>query len=60
MVAKCRFLEEIGARLTATKIHVFEFGIKYLNFGATHTNFLAMRLNFGAKYSNFGATMSKS
>jgi len=27
-----------------TKIHLFEFGVKYLNFGATYVNFGAIYL----------------
>ena len=38
-----------------TKIHLLEFGVKYLNFGATYLSFGAMYLNFGATYLNFGA-----
>jgi len=38
-----------------TKIHVFEFGVKYLNLGATYLSFGAVCLNFGAIYLNVGA-----
>ena len=30
--------------------HLFEFGVKYLNFSATCLSFGALYLNFGAKY----------
>jgi len=49
------FLEEIKTLLTYTKIHLFEFGVKYLNFGDTYLNFVATYLNFNATYLNFGA-----
>jgi len=38
-----------------TKIHLFEFGVKYLNFGARYLGFCAMYLNFGTAHLNFGA-----
>jgi len=41
-----------------TKIHLFEFGVKYLNFGATYLSFDAVYLNFGAKYLDFDAILA--
>jgi len=38
-----------------TKIHLFEFEVKYLNFRAMYLSFGAAYLNFGAVYLNFGA-----
>jgi len=40
---------------SGTKIHFFEFEIKYLNFGAMYLSFGAMYLNFGAIHLIFGA-----
>jgi len=36
LVVKDSFLEATGALLTATNIHLFESGVKYLNFGAVY------------------------
>jgi len=36
--------------LGGTEIHLFEFGVKYLNFGATYLSFGAICLNLGAIY----------
>ena len=33
LAVKGSFFEEIGALVTGTKIHLFKFGVKYLNFG---------------------------
>jgi len=41
--------------LGGTKIHLFEFGVKYLNFGATYLIFGAIYLNLGAIYLNLVA-----
>ena len=41
--------------LGGAKIHLFEFGVKYLNFGTTYLSFGAMYLNFGLVYLDFGA-----
>ena len=38
-----------------TKIHLCEFGVKYLNFGATYLSFGATYSMFGAIYLKFGA-----
>ena len=39
-----------------TKIHLFDFGVKYSSFSATCLSLGAVCLNFGATYVNFGAT----
>ena len=39
---------------SGTKIHLFEFGVKYLNFGATYLSFGAIFLSFGAMHLSFG------
>jgi len=39
----------------STKIQIFEFVVKYLNFGATYLSFGAIYLNFVTIYLNFGA-----
>ena len=36
------------------KIHLFKFGVKYLNFGATYLSLGAIYLKIGAIYLNFG------
>ena len=46
-----RCLEEIGALLADTKIHLFEFGEYDLNFEATFLSFIVTRLSFSAKIS---------
>jgi len=38
-----------------TKIHLFEFGVKYVDFGATYMSFGAIYLSFSAIYLIFGA-----
>jgi len=40
---------------SGTKIHLFESGVKYLNFGATYLSFGAICLTFGAIYLTLGA-----
>lgn len=46
-----RGLREIGALLTDTKLHLFEFGEYDLNFEATFFNVVVTRLSFSAKIS---------
>ena len=40
---------------SGTKIHLFKFVVKYLNFGATSLSFGAMHLSLGAMHLSFGA-----